>query len=148
VTPQIRFAPLPNTYKLIVALAERVYPDYSDDTLTPSSWSCFLKALGVRNRLTHPKNLSDLQVSRKDSNFCYAAFLRVLALAIDILHLDRQTAWAEINKIQPTDNHFNGKGASSNQRHELTMLIESNTNALVLIMRIFKPNIKIQRTET
>jgi hypothetical protein len=101
VANQARYFPLPNTYKLLLGLAERIHADYRNDTITPHSWNSFLKAVNVRHRLTHPKDLTDLQVSRKDSNICLAACLRVVVLAVDTSALNRQWADNELSKLSP-----------------------------------------------
>jgi hypothetical protein len=51
--------------------------------------------------LTHPKDLDDLKVSRKEANTCLAAVLRVVVLAVDIATLNRQWAEAEISRLSP-----------------------------------------------
>jgi hypothetical protein len=101
VANQTRYFPLPNTYKLLLGLAERVHADYRNDTINPHSWNSFLKAVNVRHRLTHPKDLTDLQVTRKDANICLAACLRVVVLAVDTSALNRQWADNELSKLSP-----------------------------------------------
>lgn len=101
VASQTRYFPLPNTYKLLLCLAERVHAGYRNDTINPHSWNSFLRAVNVRHRLTHPKDLTDLQISRKDADICLAACLRVVALAVDTSALNRQWADNELSKLSP-----------------------------------------------
>jgi hypothetical protein len=101
VTLQTKYTPLPSMYKLIIRLAEKIHPEYRNNTIDSRSWIGFLDAHGVRNRLTHPKDLDDLRVSRKEANICLAAVLRVVVLAVDIATLNRQWAEAEISKLSP-----------------------------------------------
>jgi hypothetical protein len=101
VTLQTRYTALPSMYKFLIRLAERTHPEYCNDTINARSWNAFLGAHGVRNRLTHPKDLDDLKVSRKEANTCLAAVLRVVVLAVDIATLNRQWAEAEISRLSP-----------------------------------------------
>jgi hypothetical protein len=101
VASQTRYFPLPNMYKLLIGLAERVHRDYQNNTINSHSWDSFLKAVNVRHRLTHPKDLTDLQVSRKDANICLAACLRVVVLAVDTSALNRKWADNELSKLSP-----------------------------------------------
>jgi len=101
VASQTRYFPLPNTYKFLLGLAERVHAVYRYKTINPHSWNSFLKAVNVRHRLTHPKYVTDLQVSRKDANICLAACLRVVVLAVDTSALNRQWADNELSKLSP-----------------------------------------------
>lgn len=101
VASQTRYFPLPNMYKLLIGLAERAHRDYQNNTISSHSWDSFLKAVNVRHRLTHPKDLTDLQVSRKDANICLAACLRVVVLAVDTSALNRKWADNELSKLSP-----------------------------------------------
>lgn len=62
---QTRFISIPAMIRLTTRIAETVCPELKIDFGVPG-WTDLKQAIKVRNRITHPKSLSDLQVSMAD----------------------------------------------------------------------------------
>lgn len=65
ITEHLRFLPLTTTIRFIARIAGRLNGvDHFD--FGGSGWEGFRKAIGIRNRITHPKSSDDLHVSESD----------------------------------------------------------------------------------
>lgn len=84
VRSQPRFLPLPTAIRLVVSIVKRYRPDYEID-FNHVGWSNLRSAIDVRNRLVHPKTLSDLSVSDLEIGQALSAFSWLLALVIEVL---------------------------------------------------------------
>lgn len=72
VSEQTRFVPLPSLIRLAANIAGRVDPAF-DPEFDGAEWTRFLHGLAARNRITHPKNQADLQVSAAEAASTVAA---------------------------------------------------------------------------
>jgi hypothetical protein len=65
ITEQPRYLPLTTTIRFIARIANRLNGiDHFD--FGASEWEGFRKAIGIRNRITHPKSADDLHVRKAD----------------------------------------------------------------------------------
>lgn len=83
VRTQARYLPLPSAIRLVVAIVQKYKEQYSVD-FQHSGWNNLVATVRTRNRLVHPKKLSDLKVSEKEISQAMSGFCWFLALAIEI----------------------------------------------------------------
>jgi hypothetical protein len=80
----IRFIPLTSMIRLVTKLAEEYCPgleiDFSND-----GWSKLKQTIKIRNRITHPKNLSDLEITQEDIEISQAGFFWILKLIAEVI---------------------------------------------------------------
>jgi hypothetical protein len=88
VRTQPRFLPLPTAIRLVVSIVKRYRPEYVVDFAHPG-WANLREAVAIRNRLVHPRELTDLTVSDIEIRQALSAFNWLLALVIEVL---RETA--------------------------------------------------------
>ena len=74
---QPRYISMVATIRLISRIASRLSPELQLSFET-ADWSEFRKVVEVRNRLTHPKRKSDLNITDSDVKQCLAAFFWLL----------------------------------------------------------------------
>jgi hypothetical protein len=79
-----RFLPLTTAIRLVVNIVQRYRPTYKID-FNHVGWANLKATVDLRNRLVHPKGLSDLEVSADEIQKTNSAFAWVLALIIEIL---------------------------------------------------------------
>jgi hypothetical protein len=65
ITEQLRFLPLATTVRFIARIASRLN-GVEHFNFGAAEWDGFRKAIGIRNRITHPKSSRDLHVSKAD----------------------------------------------------------------------------------
>ncbi|HCE94342.1 MAG: hypothetical protein A2Z90_11105 [Burkholderiales bacterium GWA2_64_37] len=83
VRAQPRFLTLPTAIRLVIRIVQRYRPNYEID-FNHAGWSNLQAAVEVRNRLVHPKALSDLNVSDNEGQQALSAFSWLLALVIEV----------------------------------------------------------------
>jgi hypothetical protein len=71
-----------------VSIVKRYRPEYVVDFAHPG-WANLREAVAIRNRLVHPRELTDLTVSDIEIRQALSAFNWLLALVIEVL---RETA--------------------------------------------------------
>ncbi len=76
-----RFIPIPAMIRLTTRLACELCPELLID-FGEQGWSDLKLAIKVRNRITHPKNLTDLKISDGDISMCYSGFFWLLSSVI------------------------------------------------------------------
>ena len=79
-----RFLPLTTAIRLVVNAVKRYLPTYSVD-FNHVGWTNLKAAVEVRNRLVHPKQLEDLDVTTEDVAKTMSGFGWLLALVIEVL---------------------------------------------------------------
>ena len=84
VRAQPRFLPLPTAIRLVVSIVKRYRPEYEVD-FAHAGWANLRAAIDVRNRLVHPKALTELMVSDQEILQALSAFNWLLALVIEVL---------------------------------------------------------------
>ncbi len=67
ISEQPRFHALPVAIRLIVNQAQLIAPDLKVD-YNAAGWSHLKSAISIRNRITHPKFITDLQITNDDTN--------------------------------------------------------------------------------
>lgn len=99
-----RFLPLPSKIRLVVRIVQRYRPDYTLD-FNHQGWANLKSSVDVRNRIIHPKSLTDLEISDDEISEALSAFNWMLALNIEALretasHLEglNETKAAELRK--------------------------------------------------
>lgn len=79
VTPQgkivetARFVPLLAMFRLTTKLAQRTNTDF-EPSFEGAGWETLRQAVEIRNRITHPKSLNDLQIGDLDLKKCEEGF--------------------------------------------------------------------------
>jgi len=63
---QVKFIPLPKNIKFAFTSAARAFRVAYELQVDDAGWDNFKKALLIRNRITHPKTIEDLQLSDKE----------------------------------------------------------------------------------
>lgn len=81
-TEQTRFIPLTAMIRLTTQVAERSCPGLVVD-FGHVGWSNLKLAIGVRNRLVHPKTTEDLAITQGDLEIAKSGFFWLLALVIE-----------------------------------------------------------------
>lgn len=81
-TEQTRFIPLAAMIRLTTQVAERSYPGFKVD-FRHVGWSNLKLAIGVRNRLVHPKTAEDLTITQGDLEIAESGFNWLLALVVE-----------------------------------------------------------------
>lgn len=77
ITSQSRFVPLPAVFRLTCRLAERINSNFSCQ-FAGGEWAGFKKAIAIRNRVTHPKSVSDIDLSETEVATCVSALFWLL----------------------------------------------------------------------
>jgi hypothetical protein len=89
ISPQGRFLPLLGTVRLAARIAAKINPAYLVD-FNGNQWAVFRKAVATRNRLTHPKCLSDLEVSIAEIDDVIASYYWILDVSISAMETSNQ----------------------------------------------------------
>jgi FlaG/FlaF family flagellin (archaellin) len=84
VQEQTRFISMPAMIRLASRVAEQICPKLKID-FGVTGWTDLQLAIKVRNRVTHPKSISDLQVSDGDIEISKSALLWFLELTNDVM---------------------------------------------------------------
>lgn len=84
ITEQPRFLPLTTTVRFIARISSRLNGvDHFD--FGASEWEGFRTAIGIRNRITHPKSSDDLHVSKSDVDEVMSALYWFLEKLTDVM---------------------------------------------------------------
>ena len=76
-----RFLTTLTTIKLLAKVIHRDYPTFAPD-FSDIGWDRVQKAIEIRNRITHPKSIDDLDVSIDDAENAQAAFFWTVAFVL------------------------------------------------------------------
>jgi len=79
-----RFLPLASKIRLVVSIVQRYQTSYNLD-YSHKGWSNLRTAIKLRDRLVHPKKLTDLNVTMAEVRQTVSAFYWFLALVIELL---------------------------------------------------------------
>lgn len=71
-SPQAKFLTLPAAIRLCARIGQRIAPAANMD-FAGAGWQNFTLAIDIRNRITHPKSLDDLNLTDRDLNTCAGA---------------------------------------------------------------------------
>ncbi|MFN0045045.1 MAG: hypothetical protein ACKVOS_01075 [Sphingorhabdus sp.] len=75
---QERFVPLTAMFRFVVKLAEKEFGERLID-FSSADWQNFNHAIRIRNRITHPKTIEDLNLSKQDIELVRGALLWAFA---------------------------------------------------------------------
>jgi hypothetical protein len=111
VRPQPRFLPISTSIRLVVDLIQKFRPQYQLD-FTHMGWQCLRNAVDVRNRIVHPKELSELTISDSDVRDCGAGFAWFLAFVIEVMqeHVDHAKSVVALAAFPGSDPSVSNKG--------------------------------------
>lgn len=103
VKAQPKYITVTASIRQLSKLITRINPDYKLDLNHPA-WGYLASSLTVRNRLTHPKKLKDLEVSDAELSKAVMSFYWVLAFVIEVLSnivesLEEKVEFAMSSKI-------------------------------------------------
>jgi hypothetical protein len=101
IVPQIRYIAMPSMFRLITRLAEECCLDLKVD-FSNTGWAHFLQAIKIRNRVTHPKEASDLEVSEADIQVTQTAFFWVIDITnivLEALNLQTRDQLEEFERL-------------------------------------------------
>lgn len=79
---QTRFVPLTTMVRLTTKIAADVCPGFEID-FSHVGWANLKSAIAVRNRLTHPKSVTDLSIDQNEVLVARSGFFWLLALVIE-----------------------------------------------------------------
>lgn len=88
---QPRFISITAMIRLTVNVAKAMCPQLHVD-FGSAGWSRLKKAISIRNRITHPKQMSDLTVSEDDIEAALSGFFWLLAVSGDIMEASLREA--------------------------------------------------------
>jgi len=74
--------PVKTSIKLIIKMVDKKKKFLHEKSFNNAGWDALIASIEVRNKITHPKNISDLQITKKDVNQALKAFNWTLALAL------------------------------------------------------------------
>lgn len=100
VKSKYRFIPLQSNMRFTFSMFERVYELDSKIHSNDEDWQNFIKALQVRNRLTHPKNLEDLILGEEE----ILLLTKVVAWFSQIANSIAEDATKFVKKLQKSKN--------------------------------------------
>lgn len=83
--------PVTSMIRLVTKLAEEHCPELKTDFST-TGWSNLKQTIKIRNRITHPKSASDLEVTPEDIAISQAGFFWLLALIADVMEATKNAS--------------------------------------------------------
>ena len=96
VRAQPRFLPTLASIKLVARVLHKSQSEFTLD-FSQQIWEYIIEAVGVRNRITHPKRLEDLRVTNTDTALCEIAFLWFTAFTLFVLEAHKVN-WSDIEE--------------------------------------------------
>lgn len=87
----IRPIPVTSMIRLVTKLAEEHCPELKTD-FSNAGWSNLKQTIKIRNRITHPKSASDLEVTPEDIAISQAGFFWLLALIADVMEATKNAS--------------------------------------------------------
>lgn len=76
-TDQQRFIPLPAMIRLVTNVAKELAPTL-DIAFNEKGWDDLKRTIAIRNRITHPKGISDLAISSDDTKTAWSGLIWLL----------------------------------------------------------------------
>jgi hypothetical protein len=86
IIPQARFVSLTAAIRMATRVAQSLHPDVDVD-FGCSGWNHLRGAIVARNRITHPKNMDDLSLSKQDIQNAKEGFFWLLSMSMDVMEL-------------------------------------------------------------
>ncbi len=84
IVSQPRYLSLVATIRLTTRLAQSLNPALSVD-FGERGWSALKATIALRNRLTHPKHLDDLQITARDVSQAWASLLWLTGIVVEAM---------------------------------------------------------------
>ena len=75
---QQRFIPLPTMIRLVTNVAKELVPALEVE-INGKGWDDLKRTIVIRNRITHPKGISDLNISSDDTKIAWSGLMWLLA---------------------------------------------------------------------
>ena len=115
-----RFMPMTASLKLICRLAKRIVPELRFD-FTEQGWSDLKQAAMIRNRVTHPKNAMDMEVSDEDLTTSWSGFFWLLKLGEQLMEATKQASEQFVSQVRQTLNELKNGDAKTLAYYEAAM---------------------------
>lgn len=106
--------------KLICRLAKRIVPELRFD-FTEQGWSDLKQAAMIRNRVTHPKNAMDMEVSDEDLTTSWSGFFWLLKLGEQLIEATKQASEQFVSQVRQTLNELKNGDAKTLAYYEAAM---------------------------
>ena len=92
---QVRYISMPAMIRLTTRLAESICPGFEFD-FKNDGWVSFQTSIKIRNRITHPKSITDLEITDDEIAVCQSACFWIIHLTLyftelTMLELSRRT---------------------------------------------------------
>ena len=92
---QVRYISMPAMIRLTTRLAESICPGFEFD-FKNDGWVSFKTSIKIRNRITHPKSITDLEITDDEIAVCQSAYFWIIHLTLyftelTMLELSRRT---------------------------------------------------------
>ena len=78
---QVRYISMPAMIRLTTRLAESICPGFELD-FKNDGWASFKTSIKIRNRITHPKSISDLEITDAEITVCQSAYFWIINLLL------------------------------------------------------------------
>lgn len=99
VKEKIRFISMPITIKLIAKLMRGISSELVID-FGSDGWSNLNKAIKIRNRITHPKHITDLEISDEDIATSMSGFFWFLSLSEQVMVAGNAASSAYLDELR------------------------------------------------
>jgi hypothetical protein len=92
-----RYLPSLSSYRLLTRVIQRDFPSFDPD-FQSEGWNRMKAAVEIRNRITHPKSIEDLNVSMEDAQNARGAFFWTWAF---VLRAIQAGAFGSTDRLTP-----------------------------------------------
>jgi hypothetical protein len=99
VEPQTRFMTMTSMIRLTTNVAQKLSPELKVD-FGVKGWTDLLKFVAIRNRITHPKTLTDLHISADELEVSQSAFFWLLKLVGDVMELTNKASAKRLDALR------------------------------------------------
>jgi len=93
--------PLKTSIKLIVKIVDKNTKSLHEKSFNNKGWDALIANIEVRNRITHPKKIEDLTITKKEIDQAIRAFNWTLALALRTSDLVKENLKSRVASLKP-----------------------------------------------
>jgi len=93
--------PLKTSIKLIVKIVDKNTKSLHEKSFNNKGWDALIANIEVRNRITHPKKIEDLTITKKEIDQAIRAFNWTLALALRTGDLVKENLKSRVASLKP-----------------------------------------------